>query len=435
MTLVRAGSWIVVWRLVQKAANAATVLLVADALGPAGQGHYALTMTIALVLASGLNGGVGLAAVPWLRAGVVAPRRALAAQALWCAGVAGVLLLGAFVATRGGIWPHLVERLGWNPVVLAGAAVTVLAMLVFEIHNYDLLAAGRLVAGTLAGALRAVAYAVAMGALALGGRLDLQAAVLGFAAVHVAAAAALALAAWRISPRVDGSAAGPAGASPTAARLAGKLAAAGWLGQLSAVSYLLLLRLDQGFLEWRHGAAAVGIYSIAVWAAETLWLLPEAINPLLVHRSADQRDPAARDAVAARAVRVGLALTLIGAAALAVIAKPLFSILLDGAYLRSVPALLALLPGTVCLAPGAVLAGDFIGRGRPAWNTQASLATVLVNVVLCLLWIPRQGAVGAAWASTVAYGVGSLVMLMRFRQATGLGWRTLLVPSAADLTR
>ena len=102
------------------------------------------------------------------------------------------------------------------------------------------------------------------------------------------------------------------------------------------------------------------------------------------------------------------------------IARPLFAVLLGGAYLAAVPALLALLPGTILLAPGAVLAGDFIGRGRPVWNTQASVVTVAVNVVLCLLWIPPAAAVGAAWASTVAYGVGSLVMLIRFRLATGI---------------
>ena len=72
------------------------------------------------------------------------------------------------------------------------------------------------------------------------------------------------------------------------------------------------------------------------------------------------------------------------------------------------------------------------GRGRPAWNTQASLITVVVNVALCVLWIPRAGIVGAAWASTVAYTVGATVMLLRFRQATGLPWTEILVPRPSD---
>ncbi len=434
MSMVGAGTRILVWRVVQKAANALTVLLAAKTLGPAGQGQYALTMTIALVFASVFNGGVGLAAVPLLRRGETAPRRALAAQTLWTVVVAGVLVAAAIAMPRSGVWPELTARLGWDGATMVAAVVTVLAMMAFDVHSYDLLVAGRLVTGTVVGALRAAAHLAVLGMLAVAGRLDLQTAVISYAAVHAAAAIALMAMAWRVLPGMT-QAAPPPTAGPALARLTARLVRLGWFGQLSAVSYLLVLRVDQGFLEYGHGAAAVGIYSIAVWAAEMLWLLPEAINPLLVHASADETDPTARDAVAARAVRVALVLTVVGAAGLAVLARPLFSVLLGGAYLGAVPALLALLPGTILLAPGAVLAGDFIGRGRPVWNTQASVLTVTVNVVLCLLWIPPAAAVGAAWASTVAYGVGSLLMLTRFHLTTGIGWRDLLVPRRCDFTR
>jgi len=80
-----------------------------------------------------------------------------------------------------------------------------------------------------------------------------------------------------------------------------------------------------------------------------------------------------------------------------------------------------------------ILAGDFIGRGRPHWNTQASVITVVVNVGLCLLLIPRLGILGAAWASTVAYALGSAVMVIRFRRLTGLAWSTILLPRPSDL--
>jgi Na+-driven multidrug efflux pump len=89
----------------------------------------------------------------------------------------------------------------------------------------------------------------------------------------------------------------------------------------------------------------------------------------------------------------------------------------------------------VAFAPGAVLAGDFIGRGRPTWNTQASAITVALNVVLCLLWIPSLGVLGAAWSSTVAYATGAAVMLWRFRRTTGLPWAEILVPRPGDLRR
>ena len=98
-----------------------------------------------------------------------------------------------------------------------------------------------------------------------------------------------------------------------------------------------------------------------------------------------------------------------------------------GAYAPAAGAFKALLPGIVVFAPGAVLAGDFIGRGKPHWNTQASALTVLVNVVVGVQLIPAHGALGAAWSSTIAYAFGTFVMLARFRRATGMSLRGMIL--------
>jgi O-antigen/teichoic acid export membrane protein len=144
-----------------------------------------------------------------------------------------------------------------------------------------------------------------------------------------------------------------------------------------------------------------------------------------VHCSpAGAHDPS-RDRNAARALRWGVLLTLAAAVPLFVFAHPLVALLAGPEFRGAGPALRALLPGIVAFAPGAVLAGDFIGRGKPHWNTQASLLTVAVNIGVGVWLIPRHGPVGAAWASTIAYAAGAAVMVVRFRQATGLSLRAI----------
>ncbi|MBK9777137.1 MAG: polysaccharide biosynthesis C-terminal domain-containing protein [bacterium] len=171
----------------------------------------------------------------------------------------------------------------------------------------------------------------------------------------------------------------------------------------------------------------MGLYSLAVYVGELLWLLPGALTPLLVHSSAADASDPRRDRTAARAVRMGVGLTLAGALPLFLLAVPLLELAGGGQYAASGPALRALLPGIVAFAPGVVLAGDFIGRGRPHWNTQASVVTVIINVGVALALIPRHGAVGAAWASTIAYACGSAIMLWRFRRTTGMSLRGLVL--------
>jgi len=365
----------------------------------------------------------------------------------------GVLfLLGDAV----GVGEFLAQRLGWTSAVSVAVGVAVVALIAFDLANYDLLAAGHVVLGAGVNLLRAVGHLMVVALLLAVGRLELAGAIVAWSVAQFLAATYLgrrlvgAVAIWRPTPPAADPTADPTAdppvvdgdvrrnwraASPSLRRLALTSLRYGWVGQISALLYLLVLRADQVLLEWLRGSAAVGIYSVAVWAGEMLWLLPSALTPLLVHSSADRSDPQARDATAARAVRLGLGMTLVAAVPAAAAASLVFPHLADGGFARSTPALWALLPGIIAYAPGAVLAGDFIGRGRPGWNAAASVLTVTVNLAICMVLIPRFGAVGAAVASSIAYAVGSGFMLSRFRAVTGLAWREFLVPRPSDLRR
>lgn len=447
MRLTVVGSRILISRVGQVAANAAVVVLVAQRLGPAGQGHYSLTIAVTLLAASLLGGGMGLAAVPALRQGRLRPGRLMRAQFAWLAAMLVVLGAAAWLAAlaqpaAAGLGRHL----GWTPGMARLAALGAFGMLGFEIFSYNLLARGRLVVGSTVNGARAAAHLLLAAALAFSGRLTLGTAVAAFAVAQLGGFVAITVIALRDLKRPAPAAASPreapAAPLPVAVpddavpedidqrplwRLVAFNLRHGALGQLSAVAYFLLLRLDQGLLEHFRGAAEVGIYSLAVYVGEMLWLVPGALTPVLVHTSATDATDMRRDRIAARAVRLGVGLTLVTALPLYLLAVPLLALAGGGQYAASGASLRALLPGIVAFAPGVVLAGDFIGRGRPHWNTQASVLTVVLNVAAALLLIPDHGAVGAAWASSLAYACGSVVMLWRFRRVTGMSLRGLVL--------
>ena len=50
------------------------------------------------------------------------------------------------------------------------------------------------------------------------------------------------------------------------------------------------------------------------------------------------------------------------------------------------------------------------------------MLTVVVNLIAAFYFIPRHGAVGAAYSSSIAYAAGCTLMLVRFRLATGFSW-------------
>ncbi|MBK7702949.1 MAG: polysaccharide biosynthesis C-terminal domain-containing protein [bacterium] len=300
-------------------------------------------------------------------------------------------------------------------------AVALAALVLTDILAYDLLALGRLRAGTAVNLVRGLLQLTLLGAALAAGVFGLAAALVVFAVSQVAGAAVFAWLAARGAAAVRESGG------------AAKLLKAGWQGQLSAVVSLLHMRLALALVAAWHGAQAAGVYSVAVMIGEVLWLLPSALQPLLVWSSA-AGDGEAGVATSARAVRIVLAATAVAACLAAVAAPLLLAPVFGERYRPAVPALWALLPGIVACAPGAVLAGDFIGRGRSAWNTQASLVTLAVNAGAGLLLVPRHGPLGAALATSLAYAVGSGVMLIRFRQVASLPWRQLLLPVRGDFS-
>jgi len=171
-----------------------------------------------------------------------------------------------------------------------------------------------------------------------------------------------------------------------------------------------------------------------VLAGEFLWLLSGSLQPVVAWSAADITDQN-KDQVTARAVRIALMVTLVAATILAFVARPLFAFLFKNAYNDSVLPLYYLLPGIVIFASGAVLAGDFIGRGRPAWNTQASFLTLAVNLLAALILVPKMGITGAAISSTIAYIVGSMFMMYKFSTVSQLPVIELFKFTPADLRR
>jgi O-antigen/teichoic acid export membrane protein len=99
----------------------------------------------------------------------------------------------------------------------------------------------------------------------------------------------------------------------------------------------------------------------------------------------------------------------------------------------SIVLLLWLLPGLVAMAVGSPLVLYLVQqRGRPVLSGAAALIGLAVDVLLCFIWIPGHGALGAAWASSVAYSAQALLLLLWFRAGTGTAWRDLLIPRRGD---
>jgi O-antigen/teichoic acid export membrane protein len=192
-------------------------------------------------------------------------------------------------------------------------------------------------------------------------------------------------------------------------------------------------RVDMLLLNVWHGPVAVGFYSIAVLFAERLGMISGAASTVLFPRVAASGD-GHTDATptVARVVFWSTAACALGFLA---ISGPLVHILYSSAFAAAVAPLRILLIGMVALSAAEVVAHDFSGRGRPEVNTVIAAGTLVVNVAVCLVLVPRFGTIGAAWATALVYCAQGMVFIGYYVHVSGKRVLDVLVLRREDLVR
>jgi len=199
---------------------------------------------------------------------------------------------------------------------------------------------------------------------------------------------------------------------------------------LSNVAGFLLERQDVLLLGWLSGAAAVGLYSVSVGFAELTWYIPSALCTAIMARGPLGSEASGVDYVT-RATRI-VVIIMAGTVGVSLVAVPLvIPWLYGGSFAPAMYAFFALLPGIVADGIARILWVHQTVRGRLYWR-QAFVGTA-ANVVLVVLLAPRFGPVGAALASTVAYGGLAAYVVHRFRADTGATYTDILLPRRVDV--
>jgi len=182
---------------------------------------------------------------------------------------------------------------------------------------------------------------------------------------------------------------------------------------LANIFSLLNYRLDMLLIAIFLAPTAVGFYSIAVGISERLFMIPGALSTVLFPKICSAEKSAA-DELTSRIIRHIFFIMIMISLVLAFVSVPLIRILFGSVFLPSVAPLIILLPGTVAFCIGGVIAADLSGRGKPQFAIYSSFACLIVNVALNIILIPKWGISGAAWASSVAYSIDTLVILIAF---------------------
>jgi O-antigen/teichoic acid export membrane protein len=410
-------------RLLMLAGVFGSGVVIARWLGADGFGAYAVVnVTVALALQ------IGSAGLPSANTYFIARDRDTVGP-VWANAIAFALVVGSLlaVAVSAVAWLRPSMFGGVSTGLLAIAAISIPFQLLFILNLNVLLALDRIRQLNLFdGLLPALVLANAVVALVL---LHQQLTFLISLNTVVGSALSLVLMIYLRRLIADKTQSRPVRPD---AQLLKTMLAYGVKFYVSIMAGTIILRADLLIVNRFRGAAEAGVYGIASQFSFLLLMLPGVIATLLFPRVAATQDDRGDFAVlVTRHTTVVMLMTCLGAIALAYLLPFIYGANFGDATIQ----LLILLPGIFFMGLESVLVQHFTGTGLPAAIPWFWVITVVFNIGLNLLIVPRFGARGAAVNSTLSYALIFLLVAVYFRIKTGRGTAETFILRVHELRR
>ncbi|CAM4280376.1 flippase [Paenibacillus tarimensis] len=191
-------------------------------------------------------------------------------------------------------------------------------------------------------------------------------------------------------------------------------------------------RFDVLILEAYTNVTEVGIYSVGTNIAEVIWQVPAAIGLILFSKGANaSREQDSIDRTT-RLIRLLVPVLIVCGALFWIFAPVIITALYGQAFAASATVIRYIMPGILSFVIVKLLHSEISGRGYPLFSLNVSIVSLLINVGMNLLLIPKYGAIGASISSATSYTFAGLLFLILYTRREKLKLRHILVMTKAD---
>lgn len=198
------------------------------------------------------------------------------------------------------------------------------------------------------------------------------------------------------------------------------------------IATYLHLRVDMWMINFFLNPTAAGFYSISVALAEKIWLISQSAGTVLFPRISAQKDKKMLKKFTPIVCRNILFITFLMSLVLFLFGRWLIVLFYSPAFLKSVLPFQILLIGTVSISGMRILTNDLAGRGKPIINSYIALVSVILNIALNVLLIPKVGIIGAAWATAISYTFAFVIKFVIYARISGNKIRDVVFIKKSD---
>ena len=199
--------------------------------------------------------------------------------------------------------------------------------------------------------------------------------------------------------------------------LAVKILKESWPLMLAVAASFIYLKIDQIMVGSLLGSREVGLYAAAIRLVEIWYFIPGIICgslfPAIINAKKNNFLFYKKRLKALYLLIIGIALSI---AIISTILAPWVLVILFGkAYSAAVVILQIYVWSGIGLFVGWVIVQHLLSENRSRGILVYNLLSMLTNVFLNIILIPRFGLTGAAWATLISYSAGPIVMVFLWR--------------------
>ncbi len=196
---------------------------------------------------------------------------------------------------------------------------------------------------------------------------------------------------------------------------------------------LTTLNYSLDVLMLRHSGgvsvAAIGIYSLGAALSDKVMSIGDAVREVLTSRLGRGAGPGETASV----MRQTFAVMLVCSMFIIALGKPFFELFYGHAYNGSYVICCVCVIGTSLMVFFKLIAQYNVAIGKQQMTVWLLGGALLVNVGLNLIFIPMWGTLGAAFATSLSYGLCAAMFLVYFSVVTGIPVRGCVVLRADDV--
>lgn len=164
---------------------------------------------------------------------------------------------------------------------------------------------------------------------------------------------------------------------------------------------------------------AVGLYSVGITITEKIQIISQSVNILIFPKISSESNKKIVKEFTPLVCRNILFITFLIVLTLFFVSKQIIIFLYSKQFLKSIVPFQILLIGIVSASGNEIIFTDLMGRGKPFLITPVCIFSIILNLMLNILLIPRLGIIGAAWSLVITYTLNFLITLIIYIRISG----------------